>query len=780
LIRVRGLVQGVGFRPTVWRLARHHGLGGWVANDGEGVIMSVRGSPAGIAGFVAELARAPPPLARIDAIERTPSEIPSDGSDFRIMPSRGAETRTGVVPDAATCPACRDEIFDRGSRRYRYPLTNCTHCGPRLSIIQAIPYDRSNTTMRAFRTCDACAAEYANPADRRFHAQPIACPACGPRVWLQPECAGDAIEAARMLLLSGCIVAIKTLGGFHLACDASDAGAVARLRHAKRRDAKPFALMGRDIEVVKRYAAVTPEESAALCSTAAPIVVLNALSPDALPGVAPGLATLGFMLPSTPAHHLLLRGIERPLVMTSGNLSDEPQCIDNDEALRRLHAVAEHFLLHDRPVARRVDDSIVRVMGGSTRVLRRARGYAPAALRLPTGFADAPPVLAMGGELKNTFCLLRDGDAVMSHHMGDLENAATYADYCRSIEQYSELFAHEPQAIAVDCHPDYLSTKRGMELGPRVFQVQHHHAHLAACLVENGVALDAEPTLGIILDGLGWGSNGTLWGGEFLLGDYRHFRRLACFKPVAMPGGAQAVREPWRNAVAHIIASIGWPHFTEFYGSTDLARYLAEKPVPAIASMIERGVNAPLASSCGRLFDAVAAAIGLCRDRVQYEGQAAMMLEALATDDADIAYPFDIVDADGLLQLDATSLWFALLEDLDTVPSAVIAARFHAGLANALVSMVEALQSHHPLSREAGEARPRALVPGGREGVYHQVALSGGVFQNRLLLDQASQRLEARGVRVLTHRSVPANDGGLALGQAVIAAACMIHGDEGE
>ncbi len=770
LIRVRGLVQGVGFRPTVWRLARHHGLGGWVANDGEGVIMSVRGSPAGIAGFVAELSRAPPPLARIDAIERTLSQVMPDNSDFRIVPSRGAETRTGVVPDAATCPACRDEIFDRGSRRHRYPFTNCTHCGPRLSIIQAIPYDRSNTTMRAFRMCDACAADYANPANRRFHAQPIACPACGPRVWLQPECAGDAIEAARTLLLSGRIVAIKALGGFQLACDATNAGAVARLREAKRRDAKPFALMARDLDAIRRFAAVMPEEAAALCSTAAPIVVLNALNPYALPGVAPGLATLGFMLPSTPLHHLLLRDVECPLVMTSGNLSDEPQCIDNDEALHRLHAVAEHFLLHDRPITRRVDDSIVRVMSGSTRVLRRARGYAPTPLRLPVGFADAPPVLAMGGELKNTFCLLRNGDVVLSHHMGDLENAAAYADYCRSIEQYSELFAFEPQAIAVDCHPDYLSTKHGMKLGPPVLQVQHHHAHLAACLAENGVALEAEPTLGIILDGLGWGSDGTLWGGEFLLGDYRHFRRLACFKPVAMPGGAQAVREPWRNAVAHIIASIGWPDFTECYGTTDLARYLSEKPVAAIASMIERRVNAPLASSCGRLFDAVAAAIGLCCDHVRYEGQAAMMLEAVATEDA-APYPFDIVDADGFLQLDPAPLWRALIGDLGVIPSAVIAARFHAGLADALMSMVEALQSHHPLSRVAGEAR---------EGICHQVALSGGVFQNRLLLEQVSGRLEARGLRVLTHRSVPANDGGLALGQAAIAAARMIHGDTGE
>ncbi len=760
LIRVRGLVQGVGFRPTVWRLARRHGLSGWVSNDGAGVTVAVRGRADTITGFVAELRRNPPPLARIDSIERSPTAVAPDDGEFRIVASRTNEVRTGVVPDAATCPECRAEILDPAARRYRYAFANCTHCGPRLSIIQAIPYDRATTTMRAFPMCSACAAEYADPMDRRFHAQPIACAVCGPRIWLEPSAAGDALPSARDLLLAGQIVAVKALGGFHLACDATNADAVTRLRQAKRRDAKPFALMARDLDVIGRYAALSPEAVAALQSAASPIVVMDALELDALPAVAPGLTTLGFMLPNTPLHHLLLLNIDRPLVMTSGNLSDEPQCITNDEALRLLEGVAEHFLLHDREIARRVDDSIVRVMAGSARILRRARGYAPVPLHLPEGFGKAVPVLAMGGELKNTFCLARDREAMLSHHMGDLENAATYADYRRSIEQYRALFAHTSCAIAVDCHPDYLSTKLGLELAAAealpVVHVQHHHAHLAACMAENEVPLDAEPVLGIILDGVGWGSDGTIWGGEFLLGDYRGFRRLACLKPVPMPGGAQAIREPWRNTFAHILAGMGWERFTASYGETALGRYLAGKPVPQLATMIERRVNSQLASSCGRLFDAVAAAVGLCRDRALYEGQAAMMLEAASAEPDDAGYPFAIVDA-VVPQLDPVPMWCALFDDLTAgTPVPTIASRFHSGLAMAIAGMVKVLS-----------------VPG-------PVALSGGVFQNRLLLEQVTQRLHAQGLPVLTHREVPSNDGGLALGQAAIATARMKCGDEGE
>jgi len=769
-IRVRGLVQGVGFRPTVWRLAREYGLRGWVGNDGAGVTALLCGAAADISALIDALQRAPPPLARIDAIERLPTEVPADCEGFHIIESIADAVHTGVAPDAATCPDCLAEIFEPAARRYRYPFANCTHCGPRLSIIEAIPYDRSTTTMRAFGMCAACAAEYRDPADRRFHAQPIACAECGPRVWLEPaQPNADVIDAARVLLLAGGIVAVKALGGFHLACDATDAAAVARLRKAKRRDAKPFALMARDVEVVRRYAVVTDADAAALCSVAAPIVVLETrafektINTPALPGTAPGLTSLGFMLPATPLHHLLLRDIDRPLVMTSGNLADEPQCIDNDEAVARLHDIADHFLLHDRDIARRVDDSVVRVMGGAVRVLRRARGYAPAPLALPRGFEAAPPLLAMGGELKSTFALLRDGEAVLSHHMGDLENAPSFLDYRRSIEQYRALFAHIPSAIAMDRHPDYLSTKHGRDLaaqvGLPVIEVQHHHAHLAACLAENGVKLDTGPVLGIVLDGLGWGDDGTIWGGEFLHGDYLGFHRLACLKPVAMPGGAQAIREPWRNTYAQIVAALGWRGFVATYGDTDLARYLASKPIAVLDGMIARSVNAPLTSSCGRLFDAVAAAAGLCRDRALYEGQAAMFLEAAAdteaANDDRSAYPFAITKAPSgpLLHLDPAPMWAALLDDIAAgTPLPLIAGRFHGGLAIGLSRMVAALR------------------------VTGRVALSGGVFQNRLLLEQVMRRLTAQGLEVLTHRLVPANDGGLALGQAAIAAAGMLAG----
>jgi hydrogenase maturation protein HypF len=760
LIRVRGLVQGVGFRPAVWHLANRYGLSGWVANDGAGVTVSVRGHLQDIEGFVEDLRRAPPPLARIDAIERVSVDAaPNDGA-FRIADSEAGETHTGVVPDAAVCGACRMEISDRGARRYKYAFANCTHCGPRLSIIEAIPYDRANTTMRAFRMCEACQAEYADPSDRRFHAQPIACPKCGPRVWLEPPIPGDAIEAAQALLIDGRIVAIKALGGFHLACDATNVAAVARLRAGKRRDAKPFALIARDLSVIRHYAVVTGQDEAALCSAAAPIVLLDAAPPGVLPGVAPGLDTLGFMLPSTPLHELLLRDIDRPLVMTSGNLSDEPQCIGNWEALQRLHGIADYFLLHDRDIARRVDDSVVRVMGSATRVLRWARGYAPAPILLPDGLRNASPVLAMGGELKATFCLLHNGNAILSHHMGDLENAPTWVEYRNSIDQYGTLFAHKARAIAVDRHPEYLSAKLGRELatagGFALMSVQHHHAHLAACMAENGVALDAGPVLGIVLDGLGRGDDDTIWGGEFLLGDYRGFHRVACFKPVPMPGGARAVREPWRSALAQTLACQSWPQAVATHGALDLIRYLQTKPVEIIAAAIARGVNAPLASSCGRLFDAAAGAIGFCRERVMFEGQAAMMLEAAARREAnaaDNAYALAIAEtATGLLHLDPAPLWQSLLRDIASgTPAEVMALRFHTGLAQGITDIVKALRVKAP------------------------VALSGGVFQNRLLLEQVMDRLQATGHKVLTHRTVPANDGGLALGQAVIAAAQMLE-----
>ncbi|MDQ6685160.1 MAG: carbamoyltransferase HypF, partial [Pseudomonadota bacterium] len=503
-IRVRGLVQGVGFRPTVWRLAQRHALAGWVANDSEGVLIVARGTPSALDAFVLSITSEAPPLARIDGIEREVGELAGSVSRFVIAPSSLSLGRTGVVADAATCAECLREVNDPAARRFRHPFANCTHCGPRLSIVLSIPYDRVNTTMRAFPMCAACESEYLDPADRRFHAQPIACPSCGPRLWLagsdgariEPEALGacDPIAAAAGLLQRGDIVAIKGIGGFQLACDAFDDDAVTRLRRLKRREAKPFALMARDVATVREHCAVGTAEAALLASSGAPIVVLDRHVDGSLaPAIAPGIRTLGVMLPNTPLHHLLLGGIDRKLlVLTSGNLSDEPQCIGNEEAVERLGHVASHFLLHDRDIARRVDDSLRRVVDGRPGLLRGARGVAPASVRLPPGFESAPSVLAAGGELKNTFCLLRSRDgsaeAIVSHHMGDLENAPTHADYSRSLADYLHLFEHAPSRVAVDLHPGYLSSQWGAafasEHGLPVEAVQHHHAHIAACLAD--------------------------------------------------------------------------------------------------------------------------------------------------------------------------------------------------------------------------------------------------------------------------------------------------------
>jgi hydrogenase maturation protein HypF len=778
-IRVCGLVQGVGFRPTVWRLARRLSLRGWVANDGDGVRIRLRGPADAIDRFVDSLAGEAPLLARIDRIERSPSTPSPEDAAFHIADSQATRARTAVVPDAATCPQCLAEVFDTSARRYRYPFANCTHCGPRLSIIDAIPYDRRTTTMRAFDLCPACAGEYRNPGDRRFHAQPIACHACGPHAWLErgdgrpfamdAVAALDDVDAAARLLMRGQILAIKGLGGFQLACDATDRAAVAWLRARKRRPRKPLALMVRDLDVARAYCAITAQEAGILAAAAAPIVIARPRDggrPIA-DNVAPGVGTLGMMLANTPLHHLVLQRFDRPIVLTSGNLSDEPQCIDNDEARRTLGGVADAFLVHDRGIARRVDDSIVRVMGGRPRVLRRARGHSPAPLPLPDGLAAAPPVLAMGGELKAAFCLLRDGEAILSHHMGDLENPKTFADYRQSVDAYRRLFEHTPAIIAIDRHPDYLSATLGRELAVQLqvdtVEVQHHHAHIAACLAENGVALDAAPVIGVALDGLGYGEDGTLWGGEFLLADYRDSRRLATFKPVAMPGGTQAIHEPWRNTYAHLTAEMGWTRFAMDYAEIPLHAFLQAKPRALLDGMIARGVNSPLASSCGRLFDAAAAAVGICRERADYEGQAAVEFEALVDDrilvheEECLAYRFAIqrLRSSNLPYVEPLPMWQALLADLvEVAPAPVIAARFHKGLAAVIARMVDKLRQ-----------------PGSDAAPVSAVALSGGVLQNRVLLEQLIGRLEALGLHVLTHARVPANDGGLALGQAVIAAA---------
>jgi len=813
-IRVRGLVQGVGFRPTVWRLARELDLAGDVRNDGAGVLIRLWGEPGARDAFCRRLVAECPPLARIQALERDalgsdPQEFRSLGSDpdgsFRIVASEAGAVQTGVVPDAATCPACLAEVDDPADRRWRYPFTNCTHCGPRLSIVRGIPYDRANTSMAAFPMCADCAREYADPADRRFHAQPNACPVCGPHVWLEdaqgrcldPAAAGaaDTLDLASRLLAEGRILALKGVGGFHLACDALNEAAVAELRARKRRYRKPFALMARDLAVIREYCHVDEQAAALLQGVAAPIVLLDAAGERHVAReVAPGQRTLGFMLPYSPLHHLLLLGWDRPLVMTSGNLSEEPQCIDNRDAGVRLRPLADVFLLHDREIVNRVDDSVVRVMDGAPRLLRRARGYAPAPIALPAGFEKAPPVLALGGELKNTICLMKDGQAILSQHLGDLEDARTFAEYERTVGLYARLYDHRPMCLVIDRHPEYRTTRFGRAWagsdGLPLEVMQHHHEHVAAVLADNGWPIDGGPVLGIALDGLGYGEDGTLWGGEFLLADYAGFERLAHFAPAAMPGGTRAILEPWRNLVAQLYAHVGLDAFARHWADLELAGDLATKPVDVLAGMIAKGINAPRSSSCGRLFDAVAAAVGVCRDRVSYEGEAAIELEALVSAErgpsgtaldrdegvaptagrrralapnasavvtpalnsamtAAVGYPFAVRDGSPAL-LDPAPLWPALLADLRAgVSPAVIASRFHHGLGEAVAALAADLA--------------------GARGIG-TVALSGGVFQNRTLLEWVAGRLRERGLGVLQHRQVPANDGGLALGQAVVGA----------
>ena len=769
-ITVRGQVQGVGFRPTVRRIANELGLAGHVRNTSEGVEIRLWGEA--LDRFAERLQAEAPSLARIDLIHRAPFDAPAP-EGFQIEASATGEMRVSVTPDVATCPECLAEVRDPFANRYRYPFTNCTNCGPRFSIVEGAPYDRAKTTMRDFPLCPTCRGEYEDPADRRFHAQPVACHSCGPRAWVEHLGGGtvnheafsmlDDVDAAGGMLMMGHIVAVKGIGGFHLSCDATKPDVVQRLRARKRRRGKAFALMARDLEVIRQYCAVSPEEEALLTSPQAPIVLL-ATQGDTLPdAVAPGLDRIGFMLPYTPMHHMLLRRMSRPVVMTSGNISGQPQCTRNDEARERLAEVADFALMHDRDIANRIDDSVVRVDLGRPRLLRRARGYAPSALALPEGFDGETQVLALGGELKNSFCLIKDGQAVLSQHMGDLEDAATAVDTQHNLALYRDLFAHRPEVIAVDCHPDYLSTKQGQEMaaeeGLPLVSVQHHHAHIASCLAENGWPRDGGQLLGIALDGLGFGADGTVWGGEFLACDYRSFLRLGCFKPVPLPGGAAAVREPWRNAYAHLMAEMGWAEFAMNFNSLAAYSRLEAAPRATLDAMIAKGLNAPLSSSCGRLFDAAAALCGLAWDAQDYEGQAAMLFEA-AIDPAaldepeDLAYPFSIplLSGKGLPYVEPLAAWRALLGDLylDTAVG-TIAARFHHGLAKVIVAMAVRLS--------------------GDERRYQTVALSGGCFQNATLFDLVHRGLEEKGFTVLSHSKVPANDGGLALGQAVVALA---------
>ena len=766
-ISVRGVVQGVGFRPFVYRLAHDHGLTGWVLNHSGGVEIEVEGAPGALDAFVHALTTQAPPLACIVAVQVT--DAPPNGYDhFEIRHSVAEEGRYQLIsPDIATCADCWRELLDPTNRRYRYPFINCTNCGPRFTIIRDIPYDRPLTTMQPFTMCPACQHEYDDPLDRRFHAQPNACPVCGPYVWLEGTTTtgsplaerDEAILLAGQMLLAGQVLAIKGLGGFHLACDATNAEAVLTLRARKGRPAKPLAVMMPSLEEVRRHCHVSDEEMELLSSQQCPIVLLHwRKDSTVVHEVAPANLYLGVMLPYTPLHHILLRDVGHPLVMTSGNLSEEPIAQDNDEARRRLASLVDAFLLHNRGIYARYDDSVllnVQIPISSSQSpistiqspIRRARGYAPFPVRLPfkTG-----PILAVGAELKNTFCLTRDDFAFLSQHIGDMENLETLEHFETTITLYQHLFRVEPECIAHDRHPDYLSTRYAhskiQDPKDRI-GIQHHQAHIAACLADNGWPAEGGPVIGVAWDGTGYGLDGNIWGGEFFVGDYRGFRRAAHLQYLPMPGGETAIRSPWRLALGYVYALLG--ELPELPGVSQQERRI-------VRQQTDRYLNTPLTSAAGRLFDAVAALLGI-RQRVTYEAQAAIELEMLATswpaarsdETRPPAYPFDLAEGDDGFVIGLKRLFAALQADLAAgVSQAEIGWRFHHSMAEMIVTVCQ-----------------RIAVAAG----LWTVALSGGCFQNRLLLQLTVPHLEQAGFHVLVHHQVPCNDGGISLGQAVMA-----------
>jgi hydrogenase maturation protein HypF len=751
-VRVEGIVQGVGFRPFVHALAGRLGLAGLVGNDAGGVFVEVEGAAETVERFLEALAAEAPPLAVIERVTATPL-APTGSSGFAIAPSQaGGERQALVSPDTATCADCLAELADPADRRHRYPFINCTNCGPRFTIVRDVPYDRPATTMASFAMCADCAREYHDPGDRRFHAQPVCCPACGPSLALLDRdgtaAEGDPLAGAAARLRDGAVVAVKGLGGYHLAADAASEPAVAGLRARKHREDKPFAVMVADVAGARALCRVDPAEEAMLASPRRPIVLLRRRPEGAgtvvAPSVAPGNRSLGVMLPYTPLHHLLLAEVGRPIVLTSGNVSDEPIAYLDGEAVERLGGIADWFLVHDRPIHVRADDSVVRAFRGRELPLRRSRGFAPQPLGLPWPFPRH--VLACGAELKHTFCLAKGGHAFVSHHIGDLENYETFRSFTEGVGHFRRLFAVEPEVVAHDLHPEYLSTKYALELdGVELEGVQHHHAHVAACLADNG---EPGPVIGVAYDGLGYGADGTIWGGELLVADLEGFRRAGHLEVVAMPGGAAAIREPWRMAAAWLGAAFGGqvPEHLAVVGR-NLDRW------EQVAALARSGTASVATSSAGRLFDAVSAILGV-RDAVNYEGQAAVELEQLADPAEAAAYPARVGGAtdDGApLLVGGRDLVRAVVEDLDAgVPAPLIAARFHNGLAEATVAACQAVRDATGLEA---------------------VALSGGVFQNLLLLERTVARLELKGFRVLVHSRVPPNDAGISLGQAAVAGA---------
>jgi hydrogenase maturation protein HypF len=753
-ITIPGVVQGIGFRPFVYRMATRHGLAGSVRNCLQGVLVDLEGDEAALERVLDQLQ---PSAQNADDYSRSlvTWDKPRGVTTFVIEESvRDGPASLHPVPDLGVCDACRGELVDPRDRRRGYPLLTCTGCGPRFTIVHSLPYDRQRTTMTAFSMCPRCRGEYDDPDDRRFHAENIACADCGPRVGLRgPDGAvvvePDAIGRTADVLRAGGVVAIKGVGGYHLACDALNAEAVAALRRRKRREAKPLAVMVADVVEARALCHVSDAEARLLASAARPIVLLaTRAGASVAEEVAPGCRELGLILPYTPLHHLLLDAVGRPLVMTSGNASDEPIAHRDADALTRLRGVVDLFLTHDRPIQVACDDSVARVVGDTPRLVRRSRGYVPLVVRLPV--AAPRPLLACGAELKSTFALVRDGEAFLSHHLGDLTSEAAFRGFVEAVGHFRRLFDLTPAIVAHDLHPAYRSTIYAQSLeGVDRVAVQHHHAHIASCLADNGVD---RLVIGVAWDGSGYGADGHVWGGEFLLADLVGFERAGHFEPVPMPGGDAAVREPWRMAAVFLRAAYG-----DVMTNLDLAFMRRLDPVAwhVLSRAADRGLNSPLTSSAGRLFDAVASLLGL-RDRVGFEAQAAMELEALADREADIVYPTALAAGETIV-VRTTDVVRGVVDDLlREVPAAQIAARFHATLADVLVRVCERLRE--------------------RTGIG-AVALSGGVFQNAWLLKAAIDRLDARGFEVYSHRQVPTNDGGISLGQAAVAARLLARGD---
>lgn len=747
-VNVAGVVQGVGFRPFVWRLAHRHHLAGAVRNCGGSVEIDLEGAPDDIERFCGALEAEAPPRAVIDEVHRTRRPT-SDLSAFTIDLSESEAGDPALIPpDVATCPACLDELLDPANRRHGYAFVNCVDCGPRYTVIEDLPYDRERTSMRRFPLCADCAHEYRDPMDRRFHAEPVACPACGPQLELRDAAGrpveGEPVGGAAQRLLGGEIVALKALGGYHLVCDATNELSIALLRRRKVRPDKPFAVMVRDVDVASQIVHLDAAETELLTSWRAPIVLARDRGRLAY-GVAPGHRRRGVMLPATPLHHLLMRAVDRPLVMTSGNRSDEPICTGNDEAQDRLAGIADAFLVHDRKIVARYDDSLTAVRRGVPAVLRRARGFAPEPVGL---LSDGPPVLACGAHLQVSFCVAAGSRAFMSPHIGDLDNDMAIASFREALERCRRLFGIDPVAIAHDRHPDFLTTRLAESMGAETIPVQHHHAHIAAVMAEHRLS---GRVIGVALDGFGLGDDDTAWGGEFLIADAMAASRAGHLRPVAQPGGDAAVREPARMAVAHAAAA----------GCLADARPLLDhcldgEAIDRVTTQVQAGVAAGSTTSAGRLFDAVAVLLGLV-ETPTYEGHAAVLLEQAADPEVAGDYPFDLAEREGRLMIDTRPLVEAVVAARCTDrPVAEIAGRFHRSLARAVSAVCEGLRIRSGLGR---------------------VCLGGGVFANDLLLDLTVDLLTHHGFDVYWPRSVPPGDGGLALGQALVARARLVHAD---